>query len=281
FPGRMSIAIALNFALLGIASLLADSRGRRIFYLQQALTILAGSIASLALIGYLYDVKSLYSVKPYSSMAVHTALSFILLSLGIFCARPQRGLLRIVIADTVGGEVLRRLLPVAIGMPILLGWLSLWGQRLGYYDTTFGLVWMVVLTTVLLCIVIWWNAGQLERLDITRQQSESNLLERELSMMAISNSAMDGIISIDEDQRIIIFNPAAEKIFMRPADKVIGKPLTMLIPERLRAEHEGNVRAFGKSSATKRTMGKLGTVFGLRANGEEFPLEVSISKVDS
>jgi PAS domain S-box-containing protein len=110
-----------------------------------------------------------------------------------------------------------------------------------------------------------------KRMDRTLHENESHLA-------GIINSAMDAIITMGEDQRIRLFNPAAEKMFQRPASEVLGKELTMLIPERLRAKHEGDVHSFGKTSVTKRSMGRLGMIYGLRANGEEFPLEVSISQ---
>jgi PAS domain S-box-containing protein len=103
----------------------------------------------------------------------------------------------------------------------------------------------------------------------------------QVQLASIINSAMDAIISIDENQHILIFNPAAERMFLRFADKVIGKSLTMLIPERLRSKHEADVSAFGATSITKRSMGRLGMVYGLRSNGQEFPLEVSISQIQT
>jgi PAS domain S-box-containing protein len=111
-------------------------------------------------------------------------------------------------------------------------------------------------------------------------RQEKTIQRSQEQLAGIINSAMDAIISIDEKQHILIFNPAAEKMFQRFADKVIGKPLTTLIPERLRLKHEEDVSAFGKTSVTKRSMGRLGMVFGLRANGEEFPLEASISQFE-
>ncbi|HUH97981.1 MAG TPA: PAS domain S-box protein [Anaerolineales bacterium] len=116
--------------------------------------------------------------------------------------------------------------------------------------------------------------------ELIRQQRQ-RVQQSQSQLAGIINSAMDAIITMDEDQRILIFNPAAEKMFQRFADKVIGKPLAMLIPERLRTQHEEDVRSFGRTSITKRSMGRLGLVFGLRANGEEFPLEVSISQMET
>jgi PAS domain S-box-containing protein len=104
------------------------------------------------------------------------------------------------------------------------------------------------------------------------------LQETQRQLAGIINSAMDAIIIINENQQILSFNPAAENMFGYAAAEVRGHPLTMLIPERLRQKHEADVRAFGKTAVTKRKMGRLGMVVGLRANGEEFPLEVSISQ---
>ncbi|HTW74998.1 MAG TPA: EAL domain-containing protein [Steroidobacteraceae bacterium] len=92
-------------------------------------------------------------------------------------------------------------------------------------------------------------------------------------------SAMDGIITVGADQRIALFNAAAERIFGRTAVEVLGQPLELLLPERFRREHARYIEAFGHASVTKRTMGNLGSIFGLRANGEEFPIEASISQL--
>lgn len=111
-------------------------------------------------------------------------------------------------------------------------------------------------------------------------QQKEFLQESQGQLTGIINSAMDAIITINKNQHILIFNPAAEKMFGYLADEVLGEPLTMLIPDRLRHKHEADVRAFGRTSVTKRAMGRLDMVFGLRANGEEFPLEASISQTE-
>ena len=97
-------------------------------------------------------------------------------------------------------------------------------------------------------------------------------------LASIVSSAMDGIIALDEQQRIVLFNGAAERMFGRAAAETLGQPIDVLLPERFRAAHPRHVEAFGDSHATQRTMGNLGAVYGLRANGEEFPLEAAISQ---
>ena len=97
-------------------------------------------------------------------------------------------------------------------------------------------------------------------------------------LAGIVEAAMDAMISVDEQQRIVMFNPAAEKMFRCRAADALGGPLDRFIPSRYRDSHRRHVAAFGETGTTTRQMGKLATIFGLRADGEEFPIEASISQ---
>ncbi len=91
-------------------------------------------------------------------------------------------------------------------------------------------------------------------------------------------SAMDAIVTIDREQRVVQFNAAAERAFLWPRGAVIGQPLDKLIPERFRSRHAEHVTRFGLTATSSRGMGKQTVLYGLRANGEEFPIEASISQ---
>jgi PAS domain S-box-containing protein len=80
---------------------------------------------------------------------------------------------------------------------------------------------------------------------------------------------MDAIITVDERQRIVLFNAAAERIFRCTAADAIGSALDRFIPERLRAAHEEHIRVFGRTGVSNRRMGALGAISGVRASGEE------------
>ncbi|PSM30986.1 hypothetical protein BVG81_007705, partial [Haliangium sp. UPWRP_2] len=95
----------------------------------------------------------------------------------------------------------------------------------------------------------------------------------------VISSAADGIISTDEQQRITIFNRGAQEIFGWTQDEVLGRPLAMLLPERLREVHRQHVASFELEPTKARRMAERRAVFGLRKSGEEFPTEAAISKL--
>ena len=97
----------------------------------------------------------------------------------------------------------------------------------------------------------------------------------------IVESAMDAIITIDADQRVVLFNPAAQQMFRCSADQAIGQPIDQFIPTRFRQAHREHIHSFGHTRVTNRRMGALGSVMGLRADGEEFPAEASISQFEA
>jgi PAS domain S-box-containing protein len=110
------------------------------------------------------------------------------------------------------------------------------------------------------------------------RRGEKALTESQAQLAGIIASAMDAIVTIDEDQKIVLFNTAAESIFRCRAADVIGQPLDRFIPARFRARHAEHVRALGRSDCVRRLIGPGGVVIGRRADGEEFPAESSISQ---
>ena len=101
-------------------------------------------------------------------------------------------------------------------------------------------------------------------------------LERQIAR--IVDSAMDAIVAIDDDQRIVMFNPAAETMFRCAATDAIGNALERFIPARYRSAHREHFLRFRDSSLTNLTTGFVRPAWGLRADGEEFPIEASVFK---
>ena len=129
-------------------------------------------------------------------------------------------------------------------------------------------------------IFLWWSYWRI-RGDVERQKTvERDLDEGRQQFEGIVASAMDAIISVDEQQRIVLFNKAAEVIFRCPADSALGAPLERFLPERFRKVHRQHMEQFGKTGLSSRTMGAATMALcGVRGDGEEFPIDASISQV--
>ena len=112
-----------------------------------------------------------------------------------------------------------------------------------------------------------------------RRGAEEKFLISQLRLQGIIQSAMDAIITVDQDQKVVLFNQAAEQMFSSSAQDAIGQSLDRFIPSRFRTAHREHIKTFGRSGSTNRRMGALGQVSGLRADGTEFPIEAAISQV--
>jgi PAS domain S-box-containing protein len=113
------------------------------------------------------------------------------------------------------------------------------------------------------------------------EQRTAALHESQDRLTGIIQSATDAIVTVDDAQRIVLFNTAAEKMFDCPASDAVGEGLDRFVPERFRARHGEHIHRFGETGVSNRAMGSLGPLRGLRGNGEEFPIEASISQIDS
>jgi PAS domain S-box-containing protein len=281
FPGRMAPATAFNFMLLGMALMALDLQCRRIARCPaQHLTLTAAVITLLAFIGYFYGIETLHRIGPYSTIALNTVIAFGLLCLGIVFARPQRGIMAVFASDRMGGMLARRLLPAAILLPLLVGWLRVLGERAGLYGLGFGTALFATVIIVTFTALIVWAARALDRADALCARGALALSHTNARLDGIISSAMDAVISVNAQQRIVLFNPAAEKMFGVPAGEAIGRPIAQFIPERFYKAHARHVENFGKTGLGPRTMRALEAVTALRADGQEFAAEASLSHVE-
>jgi signal transduction histidine kinase/CheY-like chemotaxis protein/HPt (histidine-containing phosphotransfer) domain-containing protein len=174
-PNRMAPNTAVNFLLVGLALLFLDM-GTRLHRRPAQLAALAALlISSVAIVGYAYTAMFLYSLGPCIPMALNTAMAFALVSLGILCARPDQGLMSFITNAGAGGAMARRLLPAAIAIPAVLGWLHLWMNRAGVDDIVFLVSVFVMAVIVIFTGLIWWSAASLDRMDRKRRRAERRL----------------------------------------------------------------------------------------------------------
>lgn len=114
---------------------------------------------------------------------------------------------------------------------------------------------------------------------VEQKQIQADLRSSERKFSGILSIAVDAIITVDSSIRIVHFNRGAEEIFGHAAADAIGRHLAFLLPPRFRTTHDKSMEMFARSPSTARRMGERREIFGLRADGTEFPAEASISKL--
>ena len=159
---------ALGLLLVGGALLaLGARRGRTRRWAGRAAA--AALVVSLsALVGHVYGASMLYGLNRFGGMALSTALALATLALGVLFVDPGRGIAAVFVSDSAGGRLLRRLVPVAVLVPALLGWLRLQAERAGLIDTAFGSALLVVTLVVVLVGFVARQAVALHAFDTER-----------------------------------------------------------------------------------------------------------------
>jgi two-component system cell cycle sensor histidine kinase/response regulator CckA len=265
-PGDADIPVNAGacLALVGVALLTLDRRPG----VAEACALLVAVISGLALLGYLFGVPELQRglrTSPLTPMALPTALAMLALSAGLLSARAQGGLTALVSSDGPGGALVRRLAPAAIVLPVALAYLALEGQRQDLFGTREGLALLGAGLILIFGALVVMTGGELER---TRRRE-----------LAIIDATVDAVIILDARGHVREFNAAAEHMFGRRCEDVIGRELAPLVvpPAHRDAHRRGLARAIATGSSS--IIGRPVELTALRADGTEFPAEVTISRL--
>ena len=183
-PGRMSLITSLAFVLFGASLSLMTAKTARLRRLSRILALAGGALGGIAILGYTYDTQALYRVRPYSSVALHTAVALVIAAIGVQCAHSNEGLLRLVRAQNTGGAMLRQLLPAALFVPYLLG-LAAWLAHLHLgWEMGFSLALVIAGTMLCLVVIMVLNARRLERKDVGLSEMFGALKQRTALLQA-------------------------------------------------------------------------------------------------
>lgn len=173
---RMAPNTALAFLFTGLSLWFLNRRIKYGFIFSQVIALLAQAICVLAIIGYLYVDRTLYKVASYIPMALHTAVSFLLLTMGILFASSRHGMMSVIMHKNIGGKISRTLLPITLFIPVLFGWLRLKAQNMGLVNLPFGTALMAISIIMVFTVIIWTLAWSINRSDRKRKMAESDVL---------------------------------------------------------------------------------------------------------
>ncbi len=177
-----------------------------------------------------------------------------------------------------GAAVLgRSLVGVGIGAVAALAALNVYAFYLG--DRAPWLLGGIVIADML--VLFLGIAGAIRYVLYAEQRSalaQASAEESQMRLAAILDAAMDAVITVDAGQNIVLFNRSAESVFRCRREDALGTKLDRFIPARFREAHRGHIEHFGRTGITNRRMGDVTLLWALRADGEEFPIEASISQ---
>jgi signal transduction histidine kinase len=181
---RFAPKMALAFVLLGSGLLLL--RQAPLYRLGQLASLFAALMGLLCLQGYAFGLLKYHAGPNVVLMSASSGLALALLGLGLLLAGAQRGAMAVIVSNTAGGLLARRLLPTAIGLPIGLGLLRLAGEAAGFYDSRFGTAIFATALMIIFVAVVWWTAVLLHALDLKKRTIEREMRKSEESVRRLN-----------------------------------------------------------------------------------------------
>lgn len=226
-PGRMATVTAACVALAGGSVILRRLGHRRAAHLGGWLVSLG---ASVPLVGYAYGVSPLQRVGPDTSVALHAALSLVVIGVGLVWSTPEHGLVGLVRRGPAASLLIRGALPAVIGVPLVLGWVSLEGERAGWYDAELGVAIMAMGAALTGGLVLWRSASAVAALDGERARAMTDLastntrLEEDVasrtaslaSQAAVQRASLEaleqGVVLSTLDGEVLLLNRAGQEL---------------------------------------------------------------------
>jgi PAS domain S-box-containing protein len=225
-PGRMGPPGATSWTLIGTALLLisVSRQGSRARTGAMTLAMITSVIAAFSVIGYLYGAELLYTMPRLTVIAMQTSTFILAASVALIASVPERAPVRWFLEDSGAGALARRVLPFAVTLPILLGWLRIQGQAAGLYGTAFGTALFVIALILLLAAVVLWNLSRISRYELVLRKSEQRTVDT-------LESVADGFVAFDADWRFTFVNGQAERLMRRSRADLLGRRVEEAVPE--------------------------------------------------
>ncbi len=226
FPlGRMPPLAAANFVMIGFILFFIDNKVVS-YRVHQILILLLVLMSFFPFLIHLYKIEnsaSFFGFDRYSQLPMLSIIMFLMLGMGLFFLRPAYGITSLIVSDDSGGTMTRRMIPPAIIIPVVLGYIGLIGIGGIYYEAKIGISLLVMATIIFFIVFIVINAYLVERVDIKRKMVEQQLKLNQAKLQAILDHTSAVIYIYDLSGRYMLINKQLEKQVKRTSDEVLGK----------------------------------------------------------
>jgi PAS domain S-box-containing protein len=271
---RMSPGIAGSLIMFGLALLCAkgDRLGSAI---SQVLAIAMLAQVLIVLTGNAYGVATAEFPFPFTSMSPYGLLSTLLLAIGLLAASPEEGVASAIIEKSPAGEMLRRLLPGILVLPLVIGWFARQAEIADYYDSAATLAIFAVSSIIVLAAFTWTTIDAVRRSDRARNEALIELRGQREWLSTTVGSIGEGVIATDPSGSVLLLNKVAEQLTGWPLADARGRPIWevfRVIDEKSRKPlDDPALRALRERATTRLESGAL----LLTRDEKELPIEDS------
>ncbi|HET7159358.1 MAG TPA: PAS domain-containing protein, partial [Burkholderiales bacterium] len=194
----------------------------------RALAMASATLIFIAGIGISF--RLLLALPPLVQVSFPALLALLCLTYAIVAVRCDAWVIRLLTSPRPGAVMTRRLLPVVLLLPVVIGWIDVGAQRAGLLDYAFGTVLQTVLTVVALAAVMLWGARSLDSIDVRRSEAERQALAQREWLHVTINSCGEPVVATDAAGAVRLVNPAAEVLAGQCAYDLIGRQITEVFP---------------------------------------------------
>lgn len=272
-PGRMASSSAVCFLLLSIAVINLHLGSGINKALSNYLAMVVFLFGLFKCIGYLYRVEELFNLLRYDPMSVRTAICLVLFSMAVILYNPTKSYFSVIASAGTSGVIVRLFIPLAILIPVVFGYIRLLVQWRQPIKVELGVAVLITTIVITFLILILFASHVIHKKEILQRAAETRF-------QALLESAPDSMVIVDAAGIIQIANAQTEKLFGFKKDELLGQKVELLIPKRFHVAHPHHRTDFFKSPKA-RSMGVGLELCGLKKNGEEFPVEISLSPLQT
>lgn len=210
--------------LFGLALLYAK-RGPALSIFAQAIALIMLAQVLIVVAGHVYGVDTSNYPFPFTPLTAYGAASVVLLAVGFIAASPERGIAAAIVEQSPAGEMLRRLLPGILVLPLVIGWFVRQAELRAFYDSAATLAIFAVASIVVLAVFAWAALGAVRRADLERQVALMDLRGQREWLSTTLGSIGEGVIATDPSGSVLLLNKVAEQLTGWPVAKARGRPI--------------------------------------------------------
>lgn len=224
-----SAGTACCYGLLAAGMVLATLKGQRAWEWSQFFAVAVAGVALVALVGLTFRLVRLDLAVPSLGMALPVALGLAAGSFGLMVTRPSSRLMQLLEHDSPGAVIVRRLVPLAVCLPLLAGWLQALGQRVGWFENVESEGALTVAVIVACLTLILWTSSRLDEMNQSRSLAERREATQRQWLDATLANIGDAVLTVNDECRVSFLNPAAEALLEAKAAAAVGRDVGELL----------------------------------------------------